>query len=73
MERAARRSDVVLFDGSRTTDTVGKVERKGEVGKGVNDFMPAETPTMEMAFGDLIPPLERISEEYSYDGGSYSV
>jgi hypothetical protein len=74
MERAARRSDVVLYDGSRASDAVERAERKCEVGKGPGELTPAETPTLEMAFADLIPPLERISEECgSYNGASYSL
>jgi hypothetical protein len=63
MERAARRSDVVLYDASKgwRSSARGSGEGTCEAVTGAGDqITPVETPILETPFSAFIPPLERF-------------
>jgi hypothetical protein len=70
MERAARRSDVILYNPSRESHASNsKAENKGGAVPGPGDQLTtAETPTLEKTCLSFIPPPERFSRRWEiYD------
>jgi hypothetical protein len=67
MERAARRSDVVVYNSSKVyhCDTSAKVESRGEAATGAGEQLtPAETPTLETTCSPFVPPQDRFTARW---------